>query len=492
MHRPREGRFVGGVCAGFAEHTGLPVNGVRIAFVVLSLLGGIGAVLYAWLWIMVPETDGGAATLAPLRDALVRPAAASLRADLPASAAAPVVSAPAGSVPPTSAPTPVGPSSSAPAASEGSGSERPAAPRTPSQSDPSSRPAPRSFRFPIAEILLGGCLTVAGIALVLAQRGVHIPLEVILPGVVVLGGVALAWRQIASGGTPGRSLLIRLFGALALVAVGVLMFFVTAREPNLWTIVAAAIAVLGGVALALAPWLVKLNRDLVAERAGRAREAERAEIAAHLHDSVLQTLALIQQQSAPGSDVSRLARRQEQELREWLFRGADGSDGAADESEPADAALRAHAVALETDHAVRFELVTVGATGAHVPEPLLAAAREAMLNAAKHAGGDVTVYLEITPSAYAIDVTDRGPGLGAVWDGLGKDGLRAEADAAGLPDGRMGVRASILGRMTRANGTARILPGPGGAGTTVRLKLPRDHPADSATADGQNRTQEQP
>lgn len=447
MHREREGRIIGGVCAGFAEHTGLPVTGVRVGTVVLSLLGGLGLVLYVWLWIMVPEAQGagGPANLTPLRAALTRPAERG--PDL---------------------------GGAAPRAPE-------SAPAAPASSGPGTRPAARGGRLPIAEILLGGCLTVAGVALVLVQLGVRIPLEVILPGMVVLAGVGLAWWQIADGGKPGRSPLIRLLGALALVAAGVLMFFITAREPNLWTIVAAAVAVLAGVVLALAPWLVRLNRDLLAERAGRAREAERAEIAAHLHDSVLQTLALIQQQSAPGSDVSRLARRQEQELRDWLFRGADPSDGS-EGGQPADAALRAHAVALEAEHAVRFELVPVGAAGVQVPDSLLGAAREAMLNAARHAGGDVTVYLEVTPAAFAIDVTDRGPGLGTVIQGFGPGGLSAEADAAGLPDGRMGVRASILGRMARAGGTARILPGPGGTGTTVRLSLPRESAAGAGAA----------
>ncbi|WP_241095430.1 MULTISPECIES: ATP-binding protein [unclassified Leucobacter] len=469
MHREREGRIIGGVCAGFAEHTGLPVAGVRVGTVLLTLLGGLGLVLYVWLWILVPEAqgEGGPSVLAPLRDALTRPA--------------PAPQAPA-------------PHAQRDPAFGDSAPRDPAQPRTFADApEPERGAGPRASsrggRLPIAEILLGGCLTVAGVALVLVQLGVRIPLEVILPGMVVLAGVGLAWWQIADGGGPGRSPFIRLLGALALVAAGVLMFFITAREPNLWTIVAAAVAVLAGVALALAPWLVRLNRDLLAERAGRAREAERAEIAAHLHDSVLQTLALIQQQSGPGSDVSRLARRQEQELRDWLFRGADSSDGG-ESTQPAEAALRAHAVALESEHAVRFELVPVGAAGAQVPDSLLGAAREAMLNAARHAGGDVTVYLEVTPTIYAIDVTDRGPGLGTVLPGFGPAGLSAETDAAGLPDGRMGVRASILGRMARAGGTARILPGPGGTGTTVRLALPRERAAETGPIDTDH--QEQP
>ncbi|MFC6234556.1 sensor histidine kinase, partial [Leucobacter soli] len=206
-------------------------------------------------------------------------------------------------------------------------------------------------------------------------------------------------------------------------------------------------------------WVLRVNRDLIAERAGRAREAERAEIAAHLHDSVLQTLAAIQQRSEPGSDVARLARGQERELRDWLFRGADGAEAPA--RERLEVELRTHAVALEEAHAVRFEVVVVGAReGALAPESIVAAAREAMLNAARHAGGEVSVYAEFTPDRVAIDVTDRGPGIAL--------------DA--LPEGRMGVRESIVGRMERAGGTARIVPGPSGSGTSVRLAMPMRNP----------------
>ncbi|MFV0434468.1 MAG: sensor histidine kinase [Leucobacter sp.] len=290
----------------------------------------------------------------------------------------------------------------------------------------------------------------------LDRLGVHVSLEVVLPGIAVLVGVGLAWWQVVDRDRSDRSPLPRVLGALALVAVGVLMFFVTSREPSAWTVIAAAVSVLLGVALALAPWLLRINRDLIAERAAREREAARADIAAHLHDSVLQTLALIQQRSEPGSEVGRLARGQERELREWLFRGADG--GAAEPRAAVEAELRDHAAALETAYPVRFELVTVGAVdGIAVPEAIVAAAREAMLNAARHAGAEVTVYLEATRSSIAIDVTDRGPGL----------------DLDTLPEGRMGVRESILGRMERAGGSARIVPGPGG-GTSVWLVIPRD------------------
>ncbi len=448
MTRSGDDRVIAGVCAGLAAHVGLPVLPVRVAMAVFALLGGAGLLFYAWLWVLVPVA--GDDQVAPMRRVLTRPA-------LPA-AAATAVSAPV---------SPLGVAKAEPAvaaqefadARSARGAVPPAA-AAPTQTSRGGTPAAptsplvgRAMRWPIAELLLGACLLVAGLGLVLVQLGVQIRLDVVLPAMAVLAGVGLTWWQIADRNRPDRALLPRVLGALALVAVGVLMFFVTARQPSALTVVGAAVAVLAGVALALAPWALRINRELIAERSARAREAERAEIAAHLHDSVLQTLAAIQQRSEPGSDIARLARGQERDLREWLFRTADGA--APLDQEALEAELRAHAAALEAAHPVRFEVVSVGARRA-VPEAIAAAAREAMLNAAQHAGGEVTVYVETTPDSVSIDVTDRGAGL----------------DPAQLPEGRMGVRESIVGRMQRAGGQARILPGPGGTGTAVRLTLP--------------------
>lgn len=462
--RTTDDRLLAGVCGGLAAHLGLPATVVRGIMLALALLGGAGGLLYLWLWATIPragETD----PIVPMRRALTRPAAGQHERE-PGASAARVGSPDQGArVASERAST-----ASPPVASRQAAASHPAAPQpaaltpTPAPapapegtSDETAAAAPRRTRWPIAELLLGACLLVAGLGLVLVRLGVELNLAVVLPAMAVLVGVGLTWWQIADRDRPDRNQVPRVLGALALVAAGVLLFFVTSREPSAWTVITAAFAVLAGVALAIAPWLLRLNRELIAERAARAREAERSDIAAHLHDSVLQTLALIQQRSEPGSEVSRIARGQERELREWLFRAADGIPHPAREAVGEE--LRAHAAALEDEHAVRFEIVEVGALG-EVPEPLLAAAREAMLNAARHAGGDVTVYVEATDARISIDVTDRGPGL----------------DLAQLPPGRMGVRESILGRMERAGGTARIVPGPGG-GTSVRLGIPREDPA---------------
>ncbi len=436
MTRPRL-RLVGGVCAGFAEHTGVPLATVRLVTVLLSFCSGFGALLYAWLWVTVPS--GGAAADPLPKSSLARSNVASTLS------AAPIQAAPAAL----------------------SGSEAMIGRSGFSRADTDS-----GRTAPVTEILLGLALLAAGSAVVASRLGADIPLAVVVPAIVVLAGTALAWRQFAdirSGAAQQSSaLLVRILGALVLVAVGILLFFVTGTNPNAWTVILAAASVLLGVAVVTAPWLLRLWSDLADERAARAREAERADIAAHLHDSVLQTLALIQQKAGPHSDAARLARAQERELREWLFTGSrsGGTEPATDLA----AALRRIAGEIEEYFAVHFEVVTVGAgvgvrsaagpeansSSTDAPESLVAAAREAMLNAARHAGGAVSVYLETGARGIELSVTDRGPGF------------RLDQ----IPEDRLGVRESILGRMRRAGGNAAVRPGPGGAGTEILLTLP--------------------
>lgn len=457
-------RLLAGVCGGLAEHLKVPVVAVRIGMLLAVLAGGAGGILYLWLWATVPLAEPDA-RVAPMRSALTRGTpwtggAGFAHETSTRSQPKPKHHGERARSAPTPTQSDVAPQDGAATVPQGSAPvARQTEPRPPAAAGPA--PARQRTRWPVAELLFGACLLVVGVLLVVQQFGIELRLSIILPGLAVLVGVGLTWWQIADRNRPETNAVPRVLGALSLVAVGVLMFFVTAENPSVWTVIAAALAALAGVALAIAPWLLRLNRELIAERAGREREAERSEIAAHLHDSVLQTLALIQQRSAPGSEVARIARGQERELREWLFRAADG--GMTAPKETALEELRAHAAALEDAHAVRFEIVGVGAEVV-VPEPIVAAAREAMLNAAQHAGGDVTVYAEVSPVRISIDVTDRGPGL----------------DPDRLPEGRMGVRDSIVGRMARAGGTAKIVPGPGGSGTSVRLEMPREQKTDAA------------
>ena len=306
-----------------------------------------------------------------------------------------------------------------------------------------------SRSVPVAAILLV-LGTVAGvISITLANVDASPYAAVALTA--VLGGGAVAWSlafdREDSLRSPRYRVLVRSLGAALLALTGVLLLLSRGARPDAVTAVLAVFMIVVGAAVAALPGIVRLWSDLLAERAGRVREEQRAEIAAHLHDSVLQTLALIQNRAGPSSEVARLARAQERELRDWLFAdsGPVGEDLATE--------LRRVAAAIELDYPARLEVVATGEP-ADARTALVAAAREAMLNAARHAGGQVSVYLETSPAAIDIFIRDRGPGL----------------DLATLPADRLGIRESIIGRMTRAGGTATVAPGAGG-GTEVHLHL---------------------
>ena len=179
---------------------------------------------------------------------------------------------------------------------------------------------------------------------------------------------------------------------------------------------------------------------------------ERADVAAHLHDSVLQTLALIQKSAHDGPTVARLARAQERDLRAWLFAG-DTTDAAT-----VSGALRAVTAELEDAHGISVDVVVVGECPmTEGLRPLVAATREAVTNAAKHAGtGRVDVYAEVGPEVVEVFVRDRGAGF----------------DLDAVPEDRQGVRGSIVDRMTRHGGRAEVRTAPG-EGTEVRLAMPR-------------------
>ena len=268
--------------------------------------------------------------------------------------------------------------------------------------------------------------------------------------VVAVGAVAaVAWTLAFDRHDPDRStgyaLGNRILAVCLLLIAGVAVLLSRASALN--AVIAVGMVVLG-VGVLVAPRVVTLWSDLMNERSTRVREEQRAEIAAHLHDSVLQTLALIQNRAGASTEVARIARAQERELRDWLFAG--DAPVAADLS----AELRETAAAIELDYPVRIEVV---ATGESVPGvgALVAASREAMLNAARHVGGEVSVYLETSSSAIDVFVRDRGAGV----------------DLDALPADRLGIRESIIGRMSRAGGSATVRPGAGGTGTEVHLHL---------------------
>ncbi len=211
------------------------------------------------------------------------------------------------------------------------------------------------------------------------------------------------------------------------------------------------------VVVIFGPWWFSLVRDLIAERQARALAEERAQMAAHVHDSVLQTLALIQRTADDPQNVTRLARAQERELRAWLFEGRP--PGAIGE----DASMLAEGLALlqrqvEADHGIDVQVVTVGDCDLdEALRALLDAAREATVNAAKWSGAErVSLYAEVEADTVMLYVRDRGQGF----------------DPDAVPEGRQGIAQSIRARMSRFGGTAVIRSTPG-EGAEVQLSMPR-------------------
>jgi signal transduction histidine kinase/phage shock protein PspC (stress-responsive transcriptional regulator) len=396
LSRHRSVRVIAGVSSGIAEHLGVPVLWVRVIFVGLAGLGGAGLLGYALLWAFLPASEA-----------------------LPA---------------------------------------RPGNPRDRQQA--------------VGLVLLGGGLAMAGAALGTSWGGwITGPLGVALVGAGVVWREADAsqrtrWRSGAGvvsglffGG--GKTALLRVLAGIALVTSGIAVFLLNqAHLGQARFALLAAAATLVGVAVLTVPWWLRLMRALGEERRARIRTEERAEIAAHLHDSVLQTLALIQQQSDSAREVRRLARGQERELRTWLY-GPQGYGQARINGEAAPAfaaALHAAAGEVEDTYAVSMQVVVVGDCALDEPLPaLVQASREAMVNAAKHAGvAEVSVYAEVEPGQVHVFVRDRGAGF---------DPAAVAADRHGLAD-------SIHGRMERHGGTVTLRTA-FGEGTEVQLAVAR-------------------
>lgn len=396
--------YLGGVASGLARHLGLPVLWVRVGFILSAALGGMGIAMYAGLWMVLPTDE---------RFSDEAPGLAS-----------------------------------------------------------ASRTGKRPSRVRRARDL-GPTIALGALAfgIVIMVESVFGRGALFWPIVLVIVGVALIWRQADEAqrerwlNTTGRVDPVRtLFGsgtwasyarvfaggALIIGALGV--FAVTSGGVDLAReIVIAGLLGIVGLALTLGPWIFRLASDLGEERAERVRSQERADVAAHLHDSVLQTLALIQNNAHDPGTVARLARSQERDLRTWLFSETK------EEGESIAASLRALTAEVEDSWAVAVETVTVGDTAVDESlAPIIHATREAMTNAAKHAGtGKIDVYAEVSPSAVEIFVKDRGVGF----------------DPTSVAEDRQGVRGSIVARMERHGGSAEIRSTPD-VGTEVVLRMP--------------------
>ena len=389
LTRPVTGRYVGGVCAGIAQHLEVSVRSVHIAMVVLALFGP-GIPMYAFLWAVTPSSDIAGEQREP----------GALRAV-----------------------TGLGES--------------------------------RWGLF----VAAGGLLVFIGAVVGLQFAGVNVRAGVLLPLLLIAAGVAVAWSHLDDAertkwlGTQQQDrglLVLRLGLGITVAVIGILVL--TIRGDSFAAIgdaLLATAAVLVGTGLIAAPWVVRLWRDYRQEQEVAARANERADIAAHLHDSVLQTLALIQRRSHDPASVTQLARAQERELRSWLYAGPAGSD------ETLASAVTAAAHDVEDRNGVVIDLVVTGDRPLEEHgTALVRAMREAMLNATRHGKPPVTAYAEIGPSGVEAFVRDRGEGF----------------DIGDIPQDRLGVRASILGRMERHGGTAKVRRREDG--TEVELTLP--------------------
>lgn len=384
---------------GLADHLGAPSWVLRLCFLLAALMGGFGIVAYALMWVFLPldpEADG--------------------------------------------------------------------------------RPATRSRAA--GGLDLTGVLGVlaVGLGALLALSALGLPIRVSLwgPALIAAAGVIVLWRQgdelrgvslptragsgvQATVGLTERQGWIRVLVGMGLVLVGL----VAVIGPRLdlattgWSIAAVG-AVLSGVVLIALPWLSSWIQGLEAQRYAAVRAEERAAMAARVHDSVLQTLTLIQRRADDPAEVARLARAEERALRSWLYapKGSSGSLGAA---------LAEMVATAEADYDVRIDLVTVG--DCQVDErlgALVAATREAVVNSAKHAGAPCTIYAEVDEEQVEVNVRDRGRGF---------DPREVNAD-------RHGIRESIVARMESVGGSSSVRGEPG-AGTEVRLVLPLGASADA-------------
>ena len=255
----------------------------------------------------------------------------------------------------------------------------------------------------------------------------------------ILAGVALGLAQVVVG--------------VLLVAAGAGLYLTADDSADPRRGLVALAAVLAGLSLMGGPWWWRLSRELAAERRERIRTQERDEVAAHIHDSVLQTLALIQRNSGQPRMVASLARQQERELRAWLYGDAEPKP-----DQSVAAAIQRVSDEIEDMHGIPVETVEVGDCPADERlAALVQSSREAMANAARHSGADaVSVYLEVEPHQVTVFVRDRGCGF----------------DPEQVPAHRRGIAESIMGRMARHGGKAAIRSRRN-EGTEVELVMPR-------------------
>lgn len=368
---------------------GISVRVVRFAFLIALPAYGLSLIVYLWLWLTVPEDSGG----------------------------------------------------------EQSGSGRLHSPLASAEEIARRESQQRNLRM----LLVG--LGSLGLALAIAYllfAGIA-GLRDIASAILVIGGISAVWTQSTRAHSWKSPLFILItFAGMLLVAAGLALAFFRGQSP--WDLARGAIlgaSLILALGVAIIPLWVRTSQDSARSKEREKREAERADMAAHLHDSVLQTLTLIRNNADNPTSVRALALGQERELRSWLYTGREeAADSLAE-------ALREAVSALETTFGVEVGVVTVSDTRPGPGElAMVAAASEAVSNAIRHAKPPLSVYLEVGPGGSDIYVKDCGDGF----------------DLSQIPEDRHGVRNSIIGRMERAGGKAAIRHLP--SGTEVHLSMP--------------------
>ncbi len=394
--REREGRLVAGVAAGIAARTGFDLRLVRAAFVLAALFSGFGIAAYVLAWLLIPDAGS---------DANIATKALADRQGI-------TLAAGVGSV-------------------------------------------------------------LAAVLVIISVLGAGWLGSLAWPLVISVAGIVLIWRNAPADEqetlrrlvdpllgftrdtTPARTA-VRVSIAVLLLLGGLVTLFLGHTRSALLQPLGGVALVIAAIVVVMGPWWLRITRDLVDERQARIRAEERAEMASRVHDSVLQTLAMIQRRAGEPQQVVRLARAQERELRSWLFDGRPPGSFDGDCTTFA-AGVRLIQRDVEAEHGVSVEVVTVGDCPIDDDiDALLAAAREATVNAAKWSGVDVvSLYAEAEPTEVSLFVRDRGRGF----------------DPAEVPADRKGLAESIHARMERRGGSA-VIRSARGEGTEVHLTMP--------------------
>jgi signal transduction histidine kinase len=394
--RVPQDRLLGGVAAGVSTRTGIDVTVVRTVFVCAALAGGFGVAAYMVAWLLVPAvgepTNIGSKALADRSGITLAAGLASLLIAV----------------------------------------------------------------FVLMSLVGAGWLGSLAWSVVISVIGIVLISRNAPPD------EQATMRRLAdpligfTGDTRRSRVALRALVAGVLLVGGVTLLLLGHTSAALLRPLAGVALVIAAMVVVLGPWWLRVGRELVAERQARVRAEERADMAARVHDSVLQTLALIQRRASEPQQVIQLARAQERELRSWLFDGHAPGALAADTTFAA--GVRLIQSEIEAQHGVTVDVVTVGdCTIDENLHAMLAAAREATLNAAKWSGVQlISLYAEVEPNHVSLFVRDRGLGF----------------DPATVPADRRGLSESVHARMVRRGGTATVVSAPG-EGAEVRLSMPR-------------------